>query len=99
MRPAAGGEGRDDPVPRNDPLHGTAHLEDLAGELVPQHRPAVEASLGPAVDVQVRAADGRELHAHDGVRGLLDGRFRRLRAGDVFDPLERERLHCAASIR
>ena len=96
---AARGEVRDDPIPGSDPLHRAPHLEDLAGELVPQHRPAVEAHLGPAVHVQVRAADGRELHAHDGVGGLLDGRVGSVRAGDVLDPLERERSHCFASIR
>jgi hypothetical protein len=65
---------------RPDSRHRRTDLDDLAGELVAEHRPRLEAGREPVEGEEVGAADRGRMDGDDCVAGLENRRV-----GDLFD--------------
>lgn len=91
---AAGGDAGDqDPVPRPYGAHVGAGLHHLADRLVPEHRAGTHLGYVALEDVQVGAADGDGVDAHDHVGGVLETGVRDVLPGEVSGTMEDEALH------
>jgi hypothetical protein len=91
--PAAHREGADDARAGAQAFDFGADRDDLADELVPQHRAAIEAGLVAAVDVQVRTAQTGDFDAHDRVACDYQLRLRDLGATHRAHSFEDQSLH------
>ena len=87
-------EGHHHPVPRLEGAHRGAHLLHHAGELVAEGAPHARVGDEAMEQVQIRAADGRARHPHDGVIGVQDDGVRLVPHRDPVGPLVDHGLHC-----
>lgn len=84
---------RHDLVAEPDALDRATDLDNLADELVPEDGAWLDAGEVATDDVEIRSADARERHAHDGVGRLQESRRRHVGHADLAARLEDYRTH------